>query len=61
MVSLEKCLEILNKNTQGIRYTKEEAKKIRDYLADFVDIELKDFKERSNGKTGNNLQENINQ
>ena len=46
MLSIDKCHEILNSSNNS--FTKEEARSIRQFLYEFADIALNEFKKASN-------------
>lgn len=51
MLSIEKCYEILNENKENEKYTKEEAKELRNFLNDFAKITFEYFKNQKNEHT----------
>ena len=55
MLSIEKCKEILEKN--GIKYTIEQVKKIRQILCVFAEIEYLKYQERN--EKSRNLYEGV--
>jgi hypothetical protein len=59
MLSIELCQQILNKNSDNKFYTKEEAKKIRDYLYTIAEVDIMNFKQKGDDKERNHLSENI--
>jgi hypothetical protein len=58
MLSIDECLKILNKNTHGKKYTKEEAKEKLTQLCQLAQIEFQNYKIENN--ESRNLPKSIN-